>query len=124
MNQTTTHVSPSSSATSPSARGDRAPRVAIVSASWHADLVGRCREAAQRELAAAVGIPDEMREEAIKALVVRRAGARLGEAELRAHCERELAEYKVPSEYDFVAELPKTAAGKVDKRAVKELVAR
>ena len=41
MNQTNLH-SPSSAA----------PRVAIVSASWHADLVGRCREAAIRELEA------------------------------------------------------------------------
>ncbi|MBO9686489.1 MAG: 6,7-dimethyl-8-ribityllumazine synthase [Mitsuaria chitosanitabida] len=53
MNQTIPNVSTPSSATSASARGDRAPRVAIVSASWHADLVGRCREAAQRELATA-----------------------------------------------------------------------
>ncbi|RZI61559.1 MAG: 6,7-dimethyl-8-ribityllumazine synthase [Rubrivivax sp.] len=41
MNQTTPH-SPSSTA----------PRVAIVAASWHADLVGRCREAAIRRLEA------------------------------------------------------------------------
>ena len=41
MNQTQLH-SPSSAA----------PRVAIVSASWHADLVGRCREAAIRGLEA------------------------------------------------------------------------
>lgn len=41
MNQTHLH-SPSSAA----------PRVAIVSASWHADLVGRCREAAIRALEA------------------------------------------------------------------------
>jgi crotonobetaine/carnitine-CoA ligase len=74
------------------------------------------------ELAAAVGVPDEMHEEAIKALIVRRAGAGLDEKTLNAHCERELADYKVPSEYDFVDDLPKTAAGKVDKRAVKELV--
>ena len=41
MNQTPLH-SPSSAV----------PRVAIVSASWHADLVGRCREAAVRGLEA------------------------------------------------------------------------
>ena len=41
MNQTPLH-SPSSAV----------PRVAIVSASWHADLVGRCREAAIRGLEA------------------------------------------------------------------------
>jgi len=42
MNQTP-HSSPSSAAV---------PRVAIVSASWHADLVGRCRESAIRGLEA------------------------------------------------------------------------
>ena len=46
MNQPPSH-SPSLSASGPS------PRVAIVSASWHADLVGRCRDAAIRGLESA-----------------------------------------------------------------------
>jgi 6,7-dimethyl-8-ribityllumazine synthase len=47
MNQTNLH-SPSAN---PAAKRTT-PRVAIVSASWHADLVGRCREAAIQELEA------------------------------------------------------------------------
>lgn len=46
MNQTSLHGSSSANALASRVT----PRVAIVSASWHADLVGRCREAAVRGL--------------------------------------------------------------------------
>ncbi|OWQ88546.1 hypothetical protein CDN99_16995 [Roseateles aquatilis] len=46
------HVSSASSG-SPRVGGDRVPRVAIVSATWHAELVGRCRESAIRGLQSA-----------------------------------------------------------------------
>ena len=34
-------------------------------------------------------------------------------------CRERLAPYKVPSEFEFVAELPKTQVGKVLRRALK-----
>jgi fatty-acyl-CoA synthase len=42
-----------------------------------------------------------------------RDGATLGEAELRAHLEANLARYKVPKYLEFVAELPHNATGKI-----------
>ena len=39
--------------------------------------------------------------------------------ELRAHCAAELAGYKVPKRIEFVAELPRTASGKLLRRALR-----
>jgi fatty-acyl-CoA synthase len=38
-----------------------------------------------------------------------------GEAELRAFCRARLAPYKVPRRFDFVADFPRTSAGKIQK---------
>ena len=37
------------------------------------------------------------------------------DAELTAFCRARLAPYKVPRRFDFVAEFPRTAAGKIQK---------
>jgi len=76
------------------------------------------------EEAAVVGAPDEVTGEAVVAFVVRSpTGGALTEAEVREHCRRHLAPYKVPKRVEFRAVLPKTAIGKVDRRALRrELV--
>jgi O-succinylbenzoic acid--CoA ligase len=51
--------------------------------------------------------------EAVTALVVARPGAELRQATLRAHCLERLAGFKVPKAFELVAELPRTASGKV-----------
>ena len=51
----------------------------------------------------------------ILACVVLKPGAALHEAELRAHCLRELGRYKTPKYFRFVAELPKGPSGKVQR---------
>jgi Acyl-CoA synthetases (AMP-forming)/AMP-acid ligases II len=65
------------------------------------------------ELAAVVAAPDERWGEVGAAFVVRRSGAQLSEADLRAHLLSNLARYKVPKYLTFVEELPRTATGKV-----------
>ena len=67
------------------------------------------------------GIRDPQRGETPKAWVVRRPGTVITAEELRAFCEKHLAPYKVPSAVAFVAELPKTAIGKVLRRKLREL---
>ncbi|MFF4222859.1 AMP-binding protein [Streptomyces abikoensis] len=66
---------------------------------------------------AVVGVPDGRLGEVGKAFAVRRAGA--GEAVtadgLIAWARREMANYKVPREVEFVRELPRNASGKVLK---------
>ncbi|MFE2557959.1 FadD3 family acyl-CoA ligase [Streptomyces sp. NPDC059352] len=64
---------------------------------------------------AVVGIPDPRLGEVGKAFAVRRAGARVTADDLIAWSRREMANYKVPREVEFVTELPRNASGKVVK---------
>jgi len=70
--------------------------------------------------AAVFGVPDDKWGEVGKAVVVLRAGARLTEEELKTYIKARIAGYKVPKSIEFVAEIPKTGPGKIDKRALKE----
>lgn len=64
---------------------------------------------------AIVGLPDERWGEAPHAFVVLKAGATASEVELREFARAHLAHFKAPQAFSFVAELPKTATGKVQK---------
>jgi long-chain acyl-CoA synthetase len=66
------------------------------------------------------GIPDPYRGETVKAYVVKKKGASLTEEELDAYARKHLAAYKVPRLYEFRDELPKTAVGKILRRALIE----
>jgi long-chain acyl-CoA synthetase len=66
------------------------------------------------------GLPDKMRGEKAKAWIVLRHGHKLTQSEIKAYCRERLAPYKVPSHYEFVAELPKSAAGKVLRRVLRQ----
>jgi long-chain acyl-CoA synthetase len=63
--------------------------------------------------AAVVAVPDDVLGEEIKALVVRRAGSRIGEAELLDWLARELPEDKCPGLLQFRDALPRTETGKL-----------
>jgi fatty-acyl-CoA synthase len=65
--------------------------------------------------AAVVGIPHEKWGESPKAFVVLREGPAVSELELRNFARSTLAHFKVPSEFEFVSALPKTATGKIQK---------
>lgn len=65
---------------------------------------------------AAVGVPSALSEEDVKVFVVLRPGARLEADELRAFCRARMARHMVPEHVAFVAALPKTQTGKVEKR--------
>jgi fatty-acyl-CoA synthase len=68
------------------------------------------------EDAIVVPAPDEDLGQRVTALVSVAAGARLGEAELRAHCRVRLAGFKVPRTVHFVDRVRRTAVGKQDYR--------
>lgn len=63
--------------------------------------------------AAAVGVDDEILGQVIKAFVVAQAPIERGAERIKAHCRRRLAPYKIPRYVEFVADLPRTASGKV-----------
>jgi O-succinylbenzoic acid--CoA ligase len=70
--------------------------------------------------AAVLGRPDHEWGEAVTAIVVARAGAEPEEDELRAHCARELAHYKVPKRIVLSSEpLPRTPSGKLLRRELR-----
>jgi acetyl-CoA synthetase len=72
--------------------------------------------------AAAIGIPDAVKGESIKAFVLLRAGytgTPALNASLIEHVRRELGPIATPSVIDFVASLPKTRSGKIMRRFLK-----
>ncbi len=72
--------------------------------------------------AAVVGIADAVMTEKIKAFVTLRPGYQGGGAlveEIRTYVRGVIAPYKVPQEIEFLAELPKTANGKILRRELR-----
>jgi len=63
--------------------------------------------------AAAVGVPDTLRGERVKAFVVRKPGSIVSERELVALCRDKLSAYKVPKDVEFIDQIPRNATGKV-----------
>ena len=64
---------------------------------------------------AVVGVPDDRWGEAPHGFVVLKPGVPATEDDLRAFAREKLAHFKVPRGFTFVAELPKTATGKIQK---------
>ena len=69
--------------------------------------------------AAVIGVANEEKGALIKTFVVPRPGTEPTAQDLDAHCRRNLAAYKVPREYVFLEHLPKTSAGKTDKKQLR-----
>ncbi len=69
---------------------------------------------------AVIGIPSAQWGEAVHAVVVRKPGQVVSDAELIAHCKSLIAGYKCPRSVDFVDALPISGAGKVLKTKLRE----
>jgi bile acid-coenzyme A ligase len=65
--------------------------------------------------AVAVAVPHPTLGSVVGAHVVLHSGARVRKAELAAHCGRRLAGYKIPKHFTFVDQVPRSAAGKVQR---------
>jgi long-chain acyl-CoA synthetase len=70
---------------------------------------------------ACIGRPDEKTGEAVRLFVARAPGANLTEADVIAHCRRELTAYKVPKEVLFLEALPKSNVGKILRKDLRTL---
>ena len=69
---------------------------------------------------AVVGMPDEKWGEAPHAFLVFKPGASASDEELREFCRARIAKFKVPHSFTPVAELPKTATGKIQKFVLRQ----
>ncbi len=67
-----------------------------------------------------VGIPDAYRGETVKAYVVLREGSSATSQEIIEFCKGQMAAYKAPKQVEFRLELPKTAIGKILRRALRD----
>ena len=70
--------------------------------------------------AVVIGVPHAYYGEVVKAYVVAKPGAQVHEEELKRHCAANLAEFKRPMHIEVRDSLPKTAVGKVLRRALRE----
>lgn len=77
------------------------------------------------EECAVIGVPDETWGQRVHAVVKLYKGELVNEEDLRTMCREYISGYKVPKSIEFVIDaLPKTAAGKLDKKALKEKAVR
>ena len=72
---------------------------------------------------AVYGAPHLQKGETVRAAIVLKEGASTSAEEIQAFCSQNLANYKVPAVIDIVAELPKSATGKILKRILREQAA-
>ena len=69
---------------------------------------------------AVVGVPDEERGQIVKAFIVLNNGAYVTDRELQDHVKATIAPYKYPRAVEFVAQLPKTNTGKLQRFKLRE----
>src|SRR5262249_21699890 len=66
------------------------------------------------------GVMDPIKGEVVHAWIVLRTGHAATQPEFRDFCKERLAPYKIPSTFQFPAEIPNTIVGKVLRRALRE----
>ena len=71
---------------------------------------------------AVIGLPDPEYGERVTAYLVLANGGRIDHDELKAFCREHLAPYKVPKEFVAMESLPTSAAGKILKRELRDMV--
>jgi fatty-acyl-CoA synthase len=69
---------------------------------------------------AVIGVPDDTWGEAVKAVIVLVSVETLREDAVIAHCKAKLGGVKSPKSVEFWPEIPKTPAGKIDRKAMRK----
>jgi crotonobetaine/carnitine-CoA ligase len=68
---------------------------------------------------AVISVPDQMRDESIKAFVVLLEGESPTEEEIIGFCAARLSKFRVPEFVEFRTELPRTSVGKIQKHILR-----
>lgn len=71
--------------------------------------------------ACCIGVPDAYRGETVKAFIVLKPDQTLSAEAVTTFCRERLAAYKIPKQIEFIAELPKSAVGKILRRELLRL---
>ena len=74
-------------------------------------------------MAAAVGVPDALRTEIVKAFIVAKPGVETSDAlarDIQSHVKSQLAAHEYPREVEFVPEMPLTSTGKIMRRVLRQ----
>ncbi len=74
----------------------------------------------QIQEASSIGIPHPKRGEQIKSYVVLKEGEKVSEEEVITFCKDHLAVYKLPTQIEFIRELPKSIVGKILKKELRK----
>lgn len=80
------------------------------------DVIASCKGVLE---VAVIGVPDENAGEAVKACIVKENPS-LTKEDILSYCKQHLTGYKQPKYVEFYPELPKTAVGKILRRALRE----
>ncbi len=70
---------------------------------------------------AVIGIPDDIRDVAIKAYIIVKEGRTVNEQEVIDFCAERMAKFKVPEFIEFVDEFPRTSVGKIQKSELRKI---
>ena len=96
----------------------------IISAGWTMSAVeieATLLKHADVKEAAVIGVPDATRGQVAKAFIVsERAGSDAFADELKTFTRERLSQHEFPRHVAFVAELPKTPAGKVHRKVLRD----
>ena len=87
--------------------------------SWEVEKSIDAHEAVQE--AAVIGVPSELTEEEVLAVVVLKPGQALTPQELLDHCQDRMAHFAVPRYVRFADELPKNQSQRIEKFRLREL---
>ncbi|WP_371363932.1 Crotonobetaine/carnitine--CoA ligase [Sporomusa rhizae] len=66
--------------------------------------------------AAVIGVPDLIRDQAVKAFVIFKEGEELSKEEILEYCRGRMAKFKVPSFIEIRTSFPRTCTGKIQKK--------
>jgi len=71
---------------------------------------------------AVIGLPDNQWGERVTACIIAKPGKTIDEGQVKAYLKSRLSPFKVPKEYRVLEDLPRSAAGKILKRKLREML--